>query len=357
MNGGVRPIDDYSSLGVDPAHHAEVLTDAIASASAIATPLIAPEVTPEQVAVIDNGESLRPIPSTLVDINAYRSAGWPGVAPRCWVRGSVADRLATASSQLPAGLNLGLFDGWRSMCTVRALWDHYYGPGSTLAPGYVADPDHPRLVPPHHTGGAVDVTLCLDTIPLNLGTPFDSFTADAAATAFEHTSATEGRGSKLLVRDLRRLLHRTMSNAGFTPMAAEWWHFSFGDQCWASAHGHDQAPFGATDIVGARPSRRPLTAKELSVFAEARSEWHVAEGRLRRVYEFKSHAEAIEFMVRGSWHAEHLDHHPDWSNSYRTVRVALRTHDRDAVTPFDTTLADLLDLEAEPPTRPGAVER
>lgn len=37
--------------------------------------------------------------------------------------------------------------------------------------------------------------------------------------------------------------------------------------------------------------------------------------------------------------AERMNHHPDWSNVYRTVQVALSTHDAGGVTQLDLDLA------------------
>jgi 4a-hydroxytetrahydrobiopterin dehydratase len=34
-----------------------------------------------------------------------------------------------------------------------------------------------------------------------------------------------------------------------------------------------------------------------------------------------------------------MDHHPDWSNLYKTVNVTLSTHDRGGVTELDIELA------------------
>lgn len=38
-----------------------------------------------------------------------------------------------------------------------------------------------------------------------------------------------------------------------------------------------------------------------------------------------------------------MDHHPDWSNAYKVVRIALRSHDADGVSPRDVTLARAID--------------
>ena len=44
-------------------------------------------------------------------------------------------------------------------------------------------------------------------------------------------------------------------------------------------------------------------------------------------------------MTRVALVAETMQHHPDWSNVYRTVRVALNTHDAGGVTGKDLALA------------------
>jgi 4a-hydroxytetrahydrobiopterin dehydratase len=48
-------------------------------------------------------------------------------------------------------------------------------------------------------------------------------------------------------------------------------------------------------------------------------------------------------MARVALMAEELDHHPEWSNVYKTVDVALSTHDAGGLTEFDVKLAETLD--------------
>jgi D-alanyl-D-alanine dipeptidase len=43
----------------------------------------------------------------------------------------------------------------------------------------------------------------------------------------------------------RRLLHNTMTDAGFVNLPSEWWHFDYGDQLWAWANKKDHAIYGA----------------------------------------------------------------------------------------------------------------
>lgn len=54
---------------------------------------------------------------------------------------------------------------------------------------------------------------------------------------------------------------------------------------------------------------------------------------------FKDFVTAFGFMTSVALVAEKLDHHPEWSNVYGTVHVALQTHDAGGITELDFTLA------------------
>ena len=41
--------------------------------------------------------------------------------------------------------------------------------------------------------------------------------------------------------------------------------------------------------------------------------------------------------------AEKMNHHPDWSNVYKTVNVTLSTHDAGGLTALDIQLAEAMD--------------
>ncbi len=73
-------------------------------------------------------------------------------------------------------------------------------------------------------------------------------------------------------------------------------------------------------------------------------EWRVVDGKLRRRFEFPSFVAAFGFMTRVAMAAERMDHHPDWSNSYRTVTIDLHTHDSGGVTALDLELARRIGL-------------
>jgi 4a-hydroxytetrahydrobiopterin dehydratase len=73
--------------------------------------------------------------------------------------------------------------------------------------------------------------------------------------------------------------------------------------------------------------------------------WAPVDGRdaIRKRFVFKDFNEAFGFMSRVALVAEKMDHHPEWSNVYRTVDVVLATHDAGGLTALDTNLATAMD--------------
>ena len=67
--------------------------------------------------------------------------------------------------------------------------------------------------------------------------------------------------------------------------------------------------------------------------------WRHEDNALRREFTFTNFAEAFAFMTSIAVMAEAADHHPDWSNSYNTVAIALTSHDKGCVTQRDSSLA------------------
>ena len=58
-----------------------------------------------------------------------------------------------------------------------------------------------------------------------------------------------------------------------------------------------------------------------------------------KTFDCGSFADAIAFVVRVGFLAEHADHHPDIDVRWRHVRVALTTHSADGLTNRDLDLA------------------
>ena len=76
--------------------------------------------------------------------------------------------------------------------------------------------------------------------------------------------------------------------------------------------------------------------------------WAMADGKdaLEKTFLFRDFKQAFAFMTKVADDAEDLNHHPEWSNVYRTVRVMLTTHDAGGLTTLDVELAKRMDKAA-----------
>lgn len=70
--------------------------------------------------------------------------------------------------------------------------------------------------------------------------------------------------------------------------------------------------------------------------------WAERDGALHRRFTFADFSGAWAFMSRVALLAEKLDHHPDWSNSWATVDIALRSHDAGRITGRDVRMAEAI---------------
>jgi 4a-hydroxytetrahydrobiopterin dehydratase len=60
--------------------------------------------------------------------------------------------------------------------------------------------------------------------------------------------------------------------------------------------------------------------------------WSFTEGQLSTELTFADFSEAFGFMARVALVAEKMNHHPDWSNSWNKVSIAITSHDAGGVT-------------------------
>ena len=88
-----------------------------------------------------------------------------------------------------------------------------------------------------------------------------------------------------------------------------------------------------------------LTSSERDVLATALPSWRHEPGRdaIERTFVFADFVQAFGFMSQVALIAERMDHHPEWSNVYKTVRVLLTTHDANGLTRKDVDLALAMD--------------
>ena len=77
--------------------------------------------------------------------------------------------------------------------------------------------------------------------------------------------------------------------------------------------------------------------------------WQRVSGRdaIAKTFVFADFNAAFGFMTRAALVAEKMDHHPEWSNVYKTVVVTLTTHDAGGVTGRDIALAEAMERFAK----------
>ena len=135
-----------------------------------------------------------------------------------------ARRLAQANAYLKErepDYTLYVFDAVRPRRVQQILWDTLDYP-EREKPKYVANPQEGSI---HNYGAAVDLTVAdARGKPLDMGTGFDYFGVLAYPTKEEELLAQGKLTEKQLAN--RRLLREVMTQAGFTPIKTEWWHFN-----------------------------------------------------------------------------------------------------------------------------------
>ena len=76
--------------------------------------------------------------------------------------------------------------------------------------------------------------------------------------------------------------------------------------------------------------------------------WKKTHGRdaIHKTFVFADFSAAFAWMARVAMMAERLDHHPEWSNVYKTVNVTLTTHDAGGLSDLDLEMARFMDKTA-----------
>jgi len=74
---------------------------------------------------------------------------------------------------------------------------------------------------------------------------------------------------------------------------------------------------------------------EINELLPAEQQWQIVDGKLVKQFVFKNFIQAFGWMTQVAMHAEKLIHHPEWSNVWNKVDVALVTHDVDGISDLD----------------------
>lgn len=86
-----------------------------------------------------------------------------------------------------------------------------------------------------------------------------------------------------------------------------------------------------------------LTNEEIAGRLENLKGWEYINDSIEKAFIFANFKEAFAIMTRIAFECEEQNHHPDWTNVYKTVNVRLSTHDAGGVTEKDFILAESIE--------------
>lgn len=171
-------------------------------------------------------------------------------SPRMFLRETVAQKLIKVQKSL--GKNrLKIWDAFRSRDTQNNIYQKYWVETKIAHPDwseeelkievgkFISPPYQKDRIPPHTTGGAVDLTLADEKgRELDMGTKFDFFGPEAEASFYDIYKNNSN------IANNRKMLRKAMEAEGFTLYEDEWWHFDYGNQLWALKSGKPFAFYG-----------------------------------------------------------------------------------------------------------------
>ena len=192
-----------------------------------------------KIPVRDNGEKLVNLktfcPGIKINIDPKSQKVQKLPIGSCYARVGVVKRLNKAQKLLTKDHKLMIWSAHREIKIQKKLYKDQYeiirkaNPAWTEsklkkeADRYVAPIE---IIPPHTTGGAVDLTI-VDTKnkQLDMGTKLDSFCRESNLYA---------KNISKKAKENRKILVAVMTKAGFVNYPPEWWHWSYGDRYWAA---------------------------------------------------------------------------------------------------------------------------
>jgi len=190
-------------------------------------------------AVLANEVEMKFINAGLVDVNAidgsikvdlvnsdrdknFFEENFYGGLNKAYLRKDIVVKLSKAQSVLKyehSGYSLQVLDAARPRSVSRAMYEKMKG---TRFEKYVANPAKGSM---HNYGIAVDITI-VDESGRKIDMGPSPFYSTHATIYWHYFLKRMGFGISTEQQQNRDLLNRVMLNAGFYPLAHEWWHFN-----------------------------------------------------------------------------------------------------------------------------------
>ena len=175
------------------------------------------------------------------------------------MRKTVYEKLKQAQSLLPKGLHFCLYEGYRSLDLQKQLFDEQYQSNQRLHPDWSAhelfsetiklispmiNEDGSTNIPPHATGGAIDVYFIDDAgHAVDMGIHPKDWMKDAGGVR----SLTASEVISPEAKKNRHTMSQVLAQVGFINYPTEYWHWSYGDRYWAYLSKHQHAIYGSVE--------------------------------------------------------------------------------------------------------------
>ena len=208
----------------------------------------------DKIQIKENGEPLLNVkkhcPKLLFN-DEPDSAGGPRLF---FLRESLIHMLNDASSHLPKDHKFVIWSCYRTLDYQKYIYNMVMEQFAEQNPAWPKNilfretnrfvhPPHVKTPPGHCTGGAVDLTIAgPDGQNLDMTSPYGAEREEMrpVASTFDPKLSEEALENRML-------LVKAMEKANFTNYAGEWWHWSYGDSCWAWRVGRKTCIYGVAD--------------------------------------------------------------------------------------------------------------
>jgi zinc D-Ala-D-Ala dipeptidase len=173
------------------------------------------------------------------------------------VRKTVYEKLKQAQSYLPQHLHFCLYEGYRSLSLQKFLFEKRYEKVKSQHPDWSADQifvestklvspvvnqDGSANIPPHSTGGAIDIYLINDKGEyVDMGIHPKDWMEDFDGSI----SVTASRFISPEAEQNRKIMSQALSTVDFVNYPTEYWHWSYGDRYWAYQKKQSNAIYGS----------------------------------------------------------------------------------------------------------------
>jgi len=174
------------------------------------------------------------------------------------LRATVFEKLCSAQKDLPNGWKFRVYEGFRSREVQKILFDLQYEKvlkGNNYTNDEEAFYEATRLVspvmnldgtfniPPHNTGGAVDIEIITENEELvDMGMVIADWTSVDPSICQSYCPTLTKKA-----QENRYILFEVLNAHQFVNYSTEWWHFSYGDRYWAYHKKQSHANYGSAD--------------------------------------------------------------------------------------------------------------